>query len=400
MKLRLAPLIAAIALAGCGQTSTTTSTRTVPPLPANAGTGCVVPLGKGTVGACAPRTAASQPFSAALAPGAKLVADFSNNDPLPCGAWRSLTVAGVYLKLSESDSFIDGTAAAQVDCGRRQRPDIYLGGYAFEHVCQGSPVAQADLLVRRAIALGLYGANTMPAEGDAEYGTCSTQAQAQAWQQGFVDRVRARLRRVGIYTGGWYWNPTFPCGFFPGDAAWISGYVSYLSSVPRLCGHSQIDLWQRSDNGFNGFNRADLSIWTGSPASFEAFVNASKPGPSPHQLSGWRAARDASLRAYKGRRCIMPIYGPAACATFAARVVHFQRQLGGQRIHCFGRGAQISAALCQITRPEVSIWSRARNATTRALGRNHCGIVDRRHLCASLVQRRSYFQRQITSNLY
>lgn len=123
------------------------------------------------------------------------------------------------------------------------------------------------------------------------------------------------------------------------------------------------------------------------------------PGPSSAQLKRWHGARDASLRAYRRDRCTLPVLGSATCGRLAWRVVHFQALLdqGVRRPVCFGRHAQPHAAACQIVRPEVAVYSRARDSSERQYLRHNCegiagfGRPSSAPICKLLGRRRDYF---------
>lgn len=103
-------------------------------------------------------------------------------------------------------------------------------------------------------------------------------------------------------------------------------------------------------------------------ANYGQFPPPAPPGPSAAQLARWRGARDASARAYSRAHCTQPVLGPKGCGQLAWRVLHFQDLLNKTQTHptCFGKHTQFKAAACQIIRPEVNIWSRARDASQRA----------------------------------
>lgn len=124
-----------------------------------------------------------------------------------------------------------------------------------------------------------------------------------------------------------------------------------------------------------------------------------KPGPNGSQVKSWAGARAASIAAYH-RRCTRPVFTTGTCGQLAWRVNHYQGLLdktGKQVWRCFGPRANAKAAICQIVRPAVAVWSNARSATSQAEGRNGCvsahGRV-RSKLCLTLNQRFVYFDRR------
>lgn len=132
-------------------------------------------------------------------------------------------------------------------------------------------------------------------------------------------------------------------------------------------------------------------------------------GPPPATVKGWVAGRNSSLSAYHHWKCREPVLvGHALCHTFAGRVVYFQGKLDSSGIQtrprCFGPTAQDAATLCQIERPAVVIWGRAKR-TTQTVANSYCiaspawGHVNVRE-CRILTQRIKYFARRIHSYLY
>lgn len=91
------------------------------------------------------------------------------------------------------------------------------------------------------------------------------------------------------------------------------------------------------------------------------------PGATAAQLAKWYSAMVHSEAAYYAVGCKQPVLGTKRCGQFAWRVVHFGRlSLNGKKVQCFGPHALTGAYICQIVRPEVSVWSKARAASQRA----------------------------------
>lgn len=94
------------------------------------------------------------------------------------------------------------------------------------------------------------------------------------------------------------------------------------------------------------------------------------PGPTAAQLYHWVHAGEASIAAYHAAHCTQPVLGPKNCGQFAWRLLHFYGLAqAAQHTHsfCWGKHAQLDTYVCQIARPEVSIWSKARDSSQRAL---------------------------------
>ncbi len=85
-------------------------------------------------------------------------------------------------------------------------------------------------------------------------------------------------------------------------------------------------------------------------------------GPTPAQIKRWRGARNTSFHVYHHKGCKLGT--DPACHEFAHRVVYFQRQLWTvySKWSCWGPHARSKTLVCWILRPEVSSWSKQRDA--------------------------------------
>jgi hypothetical protein len=124
------------------------------------------------------------------------------------------------------------------------------------------------------------------------------------------------------------------------------------------------------------------------------------PGPSKQQIAKWIAQRNAALKAYNHAGCKYPVLvGPNECHTSAATVVSVQATLDRAThasVGCWGPHAQLTAPVCTIVRPQVSVWSHARTSSYNALQKAGCHgpaapIVKGTPLCRKLNQRAEYF---------
>ena len=127
------------------------------------------------------------------------------------------------------------------------------------------------------------------------------------------------------------------------------------------------------------------------------YVPPKPPGPSPSQIKAWTQARNAALHSYRAHKCGYPVLvGPAVCHEQAAAVISWQQKLPGRRPVCWGPHAQLSAPVCQIVRPTVSIYNHAAASTWNAYQRDGCHgpaqpIAKGTPLCRKLQQRGDYF---------
>lgn len=271
-----------LALAGCGGASRPTAPR--PALPAGfAAPAANCPGGQHAMGQCLPKPkpGAKLGIPLKLSPTqSSLCVDLSNNDPIyGRAAWQAIArhVSCAIFKVNEGTGYIDGTAAAMASVAKSV--GLTVSGYDFQHVCGGSATAEADVFAYHLRADGLTGPHTLPGWGDVEYGNGS--CGARSWENEWHARVTHDLgREPGTYTGAWFWNPTFGCGYWPGGYSWISGYGVNYPYMP--CGHSKLDLFQNSDHGFNGSTNADLSFWYAGQKSYcQAIINGCGPPPPP-----------------------------------------------------------------------------------------------------------------------
>jgi hypothetical protein len=298
-------LLAAVAIAGCGGGDQ----AKVCPAATN---------GHGSPGICAPKNVKLKLALPTVEAGPRYQ-DRSNNNPCYCGALiRNEGYRGLIAK-SNQGGFIDQTAAGMIASARAA--GLAVGLYDFD---QNYTIAEAQLFVSRARAAGITptGRNEFPLYFDVESGAFSLPGlRAQ------IAYVRSQGYRVGEYTGNWYWGPHAGCAW-TGVSAWLSGYPNAI--IP--CGLS-LSLYlahQFSDNP------VDVTVYRGSLAQFEAFVNNLAP-PKPHLI-------------------------------------------------CFGPRAQLHNRTCERARPELAKLSRARSASQHALTRVDRGLSA--HGCRKPYRRR------------
>lgn len=373
------------AITGCGggshhatpaQQPTVTHVSHHPSLPA----GMVAPhCGQGdnhSLGECLPKFANRHRALAIPVPSGTIrCVDLSNNDPIyGVGAWQIIKANGfqcAIFKVNESTGYHDPTAGRMVHDARAA--GLFVGGYDFLHVCGPDPGSEAWTYLNDARSIGLLGPHyepvegTFPATADSEWPPNGISCNGGAWIGAWEATVASITHREPMtYTGQWWWEgvANIGCWWPQGSAAWISGYTGSISSVPRLCGHPNIDLWQYSDAGGNGINTSDVSVWADSTDQFAKLVQA---GPTQAQFASWRRARDSSLSGYHHRHCTAPVLGRDDCRVLAGRVNDFQVLVDaqGQGPRCFGHARQIHAPVCQVVRPAVAIWTRADRSSIR-----------------------------------
>lgn len=265
-----------------------------PPLPA---TEKAPPAGCGhTMGSCLPqpKSAPTQSSSAGSFVSLELVSatsstvgpDLSNNNPVYGSAWKAIARHSrfAYFKSVEGAGFYDPTAGPMASSAKSA--GLKTGGYDFLHVCLGSATGEAWHFVASLRAQHLLGGANLPPAADAEY-PGSIGCSGRVWIQSWVDAVyKADGHICPIeYTGAWWWQPHigswWPTCLNRKLKSWISGYGVSYPYMPA--GQSELDLWQLSDHGFNGYNYADLSVvHTGTLASLGG--HAGKPKPDPYAL--------------------------------------------------------------------------------------------------------------------
>lgn len=375
--LRYLPLAVVLTLTACGgHTSTSGVPYKTLPRPSIPTTETAPSCGDSTnhsLGQCLPKP--KQTTGATLSPSQSLLGcDLSNNDPVfGVTDWKQIAskVSWCYLKVNESTGFVDSTAGPMARAAKAA--GVLVGGYDFQHVCQGSAAAEADTFVRAGRADGLLGNGTLKPMADMEYPSV-TSCNVRTWEGEWrAEVIRQTGENPGVYTGAWWWNPHVGCWWpapYKGSdvSSWISGYVASLAQVPRPCGRSVITVWQSSDHGFNGHGTSDTSSWVAGMASLQAAVVGPPKPPPP------------------------------------------------TRTHCYGKHRQRSHG-CAGLRKKVARWTRARNASERALVRVQCAKalprngkyktfvrwvrpVRHRKPCKALRQRAVYFERHVHANLY
>lgn len=338
--------------------------------------------GHGAPGVCSPqaRFGLSAPSTRALTPSSPLYPDRSNNDPCYCGASiRAAGQRGLIVKAIQGLGFTDSTEVGMVASARAA--GLAVGVYDFD---QDYSVAEAARFVQRAQAAGIFPhtPNTFPLYLDVEFGNFS--------YTGLLAQIAYLHRagyRVGIYTGDWYWGPHAGCRWPAGTSAWLSGYPN--ATVP--CGTSGYNAHQFTSTPI------DLTAYLGTFAQFEAFVQATPPGPTPAQIA--TRARDTALRAYRAQHCTRPAQGPAACYTLAQRVVAFSTKLPHPHPVCWGKRRQSSAPVCVIVRPEYSIWQHSARISYEDYRNDGCfgpsgQVAQGGPVCAPLLGRGKYFDKK------
>lgn len=257
-----------------------------PPLPAGItapASSCPAQSGQHVMGQCLPKPVGKFSGTAPLKLSptqSNVCVDLSNNDPIYSRqAWLAIArrVSCAIFKVNEGTGYIDGTAAAMANVARSV--GLTVSGYDFQHVCGDSAIQEADVFAYHLKADGLTGPHTLPGWADVEYGNGS--CGARSWENTWHARVAQDLgREPGTYTGAWFWNPTFGNGYWPGGYSWISGYGISYPYMPA--GHSELDLFQNADNGYNGYNTTDLSYWYGGQKSYcGAITDGCGPPPPP-----------------------------------------------------------------------------------------------------------------------
>ena len=203
--------------------------------------------------------------------------DFSNNNPVyDSSAWAGIGSHNAFaiFKVTEGTGYVDPTARPMA--AEAKAHGLVVGGYDFLHVCLTSPTSEAQVFVANLKLDGLTGKGTLPGTGDAEYG--GSGCDARAWMTSWSNEVELLTGRWPmIYTGAWWWQPHLGAFWLPHSLAWISGYGVRYPYMPS--GRSQLDIWQFSDAGYNGYNTSDLSLWRDGAAAFNALTGATPPKP-------------------------------------------------------------------------------------------------------------------------
>lgn len=270
------PLAALAFLAGCGG-STRHPARTVKLPPAVVNQCPQAIQGHGGMGGCAPPQVAvklgskTAVASGVHAPAGITFPDLSNNDPCVCGATlRQHGLVGEIDKANQGVGFLDGTFYRMIVDAKAH--GLAVGGYDFD---QEYTQAEAYAFVGQLHRAGIWRntPNTFPPTLDVEYG-----ASSRAGVERQLAVLYQQFGRAQIYTGGWYWIPHFGCWWPRGVPAWLSGYpaASVFCGLPG----SLFAIHQFTDHGYTGASWADMNVWRGSSASFDAYVHRAGPGES------------------------------------------------------------------------------------------------------------------------
>lgn len=366
--LLFAALVVALVAIQAGNTSSThSSTHPAARPPLTAGLTVASCGGAGQphyMGQCLPHPVSLTPGKPSLLFGLTISGgDTSNNDPiLGLANWHVIARESSFaiFKVSEGDSFTDRYAAPQTSAARAS--GLVVGGYDFAHVCD-NPASEAHLFAADYRADGLLSKRAFHPWLDIEYKQQGASCNARDWLLNLISDVHAATgEEPGIYTGAWFWNPTFGA-WWPNPAirSWVSGYGVRYPFMPGS--RKELDMWQYTDARPVLGGSIDWSVWEAGSAAFAAYVQGAKPPPSKAQLAVWRDGRNASLRQFAKRRCGAHLARPD-CWTFGVRrVMYFQSRIeeSSPRVHCFGAHAQLKAPKCQVVRPYVSRWSRLRD---------------------------------------
>lgn len=136
------------------------------------------------------------------------------------------------------------------------------------------------------------------------------------------------------------------------------------------------------------------------------------PGPTPGQITHWRQARNSSFSAYHRHGCKNglvhdKLHARDDCFKFAQRVVYFQHKLWTKypRWHVFGPHARTKTLIAWIVRPTVSIWSHELAATHKAYNHTCWGSADfpgnlQSAHCITLRARVKYYKARIHQEVY
>jgi hypothetical protein len=216
----------------------------------------VAPCGandKGSMGGCAPRT-----FSGAITqPAGVLFCDRSNNNTLQSGA--ALKAEGCHGLIAKANqgSWDDPTTASWINNARSV--GLAVGVYDFD---ADYTVAEAKVFASaaRAVAITPTARNTFLLILDVEWGSFNyTGLKAQ------IHYLVGLGYRVGIYTGEWYWTPHAGDIWPTNTYGWLSGYPVAVTITGMPTNLYVMHQYTSSP--------LDQSVYFGSLAQFEAFVN-------------------------------------------------------------------------------------------------------------------------------
>jgi GH25 family lysozyme M1 (1,4-beta-N-acetylmuramidase) len=259
---------------------------------------CNPPLGKGTMGVCAPRVPLS-PFASPRTIHGLIGIDVSNNNG-HCAHFGGLAFG--FAKLNEGAGFRDGYAAC--NAANARAAGVPLGGYDFLRPGRQSPQAECAVFVAVYRAVRLTGPAVEDLEATA-LGRSGTLAYGAAWAR----CVHHALPGVTIieYTGKWFSDPSVggPAGTLN---LWLSAYANGFQ-LPF--GFHSVLIWQFTDGQYGPFPHVgggDTNVFLGSRAKLASVFHSRPPTPpiSKHARGDCREltvlrgrARDHARRHHK-----------------------------------------------------------------------------------------------------
>lgn len=381
MKLFLAALGVVLLLAGCGGSHKTTV--------AHPG-----PLQTVSGHACAPGNQAMQcvlsqlpgpPRTFSLSPVLVRGVDFAWGGPRSCTAMRGLGAsfgASYFSYDTSGKNWTPGLVGAFHACGIAT---VGVWETTANRATQGFAAGRSDALAARSQAAAVGNTNRpifFAIDCDCTGGQVA----------GYFDGVRSILpvQRIGAYGG------IRPIGFLFDTHRIAYGWQTYAWSGGAWDRRACLEQYLNG-NAFD-YDRAicrDYGQW---PAP-------KPPGPSPQVLK-LRKQRNANLSAYHKAGCRYSVIdAPYRCRVAGAYVLAAVRALDAAHAqsapHCWGKHASLTAAACQVLRPNVSAWSRARAASQRALDRNGCNgpanfpAPVHSRVCNPIRQRARFFDAQV-----
>lgn len=127
------------------------------------------------------------------------------------------------------------------------------------------------------------------------------------------------------------------------------------------------------------------------------------PGPSPTQIKHWQTALVSSYHVWATRHCEARLTRTDCYLFGYERVLYYQAQLNRlpryHQGHCFGPHRNLRQTVCNVERPYVSHWSKARDSTERVLRRRNCAR-NARGVCGVLAARDRRYKSLIHTYLY
>jgi GH25 family lysozyme M1 (1,4-beta-N-acetylmuramidase) len=201
------------------------------------------------------------------------ILDVSSNNahPINWPAIKAAGVTGVYVKCTEGLGYVNPFYAGDVASARAA--GLLVGAYHFAHPGNDG-AAEARFLLSH---MGAYSAGDLPPALDLEVTDGQSAVAVLDYAIAFHQEIAAAKDPDTVYSGQSFMSTYLRDGRLPSQR-WVASYGP--TSAPGL--PVGVDaLWQYTDRAQVAGGSFDASVWTGDPASFDAWRHALPAPPHP-----------------------------------------------------------------------------------------------------------------------